>query len=78
MGIVAEGVETQAQADFLKAHGCDEAQGYHLGRPMPESAFEALLMAHSTEAMPAEQADEAAQDPAVPGDTQRASTACTS
>ena len=47
VGIVAEGVETQAQADFLKAHGCDEAQGYHLGRPLPEAAFEDLLMAHS-------------------------------
>ncbi|MCH8178745.1 MAG: EAL domain-containing protein [Proteobacteria bacterium] len=47
VGIVAEGVETQAQADFLKAHGCDEAQGYHLGRPMNEAAFEALLTAHS-------------------------------
>lgn len=47
VGIVAEGVETQAQADFLRAHGCDEAQGYHLGRPLKEEAFEALLMAHS-------------------------------
>lgn len=47
VGIVAEGVETQAQAEFLQAHGCDEAQGYHLGRPMNEGAFEALLMAHS-------------------------------
>jgi diguanylate cyclase (GGDEF)-like protein/PAS domain S-box-containing protein len=49
VGIVAEGVESQAQADFLQAHGCDEAQGYHLGRPLNEEAFEALLMAHSAE-----------------------------
>ena len=41
--ITAECVETQAQADFLRAHGCDEAQGYHLGRPLKEEAFEALL-----------------------------------
>jgi diguanylate cyclase (GGDEF)-like protein/PAS domain S-box-containing protein len=47
VGIVAEGVETQAQHTFLKAHGCDEVQGYHLGRPMSEAAFEALLMEHS-------------------------------
>lgn len=47
VGIVAEGVETAEQAAFLAAHGCDEAQGYHLGRPMPEGAFESLLMAHS-------------------------------
>jgi diguanylate cyclase (GGDEF)-like protein/PAS domain S-box-containing protein len=49
VGIVAEGVETNEQAAFLVAHGCDEAQGYYLGRPMAESAFEALLMEHSRE-----------------------------
>ena len=43
VGIVAEGVETAEQALFLRDHGCDEAQGYHLGRPVPESDFEALL-----------------------------------
>ncbi|MBI2734088.1 MAG: EAL domain-containing protein [Aquabacterium sp.] len=47
VGIVAEGVETPEQAAFLVTHGCDEAQGYHLGRPMNEAAFEALLMEHS-------------------------------
>jgi EAL domain-containing protein (putative c-di-GMP-specific phosphodiesterase class I) len=47
VGIVAEGVETQAQADFLQAHGCDEAQGYHLGRPIKEGAFGALLAEHA-------------------------------
>ncbi len=49
VGIVAEGVETEEQAAFLVAHGCDEAQGYHLGRPMPEAAFEKLLVAHAAE-----------------------------
>jgi len=33
--VVAEGVETQAQLDFVKAVGCDAAQGYHLARPLP-------------------------------------------
>ena len=46
VGIVAEGVETAEQAAFLHAHGCDEAQGYHLGRPMPEAAFSIMLQAH--------------------------------
>lgn len=43
VGIVAEGVETAEQALFLRDHGCDEAQGYHLGRPLKEDDFEALL-----------------------------------
>jgi EAL domain-containing protein (putative c-di-GMP-specific phosphodiesterase class I) len=33
--IVAEGVETQAQFDFLKSHGCDQIQGYLISRPLP-------------------------------------------
>ncbi len=32
----AEGVETEAQLAFLDAHGCEEIQGYLLGRPIPE------------------------------------------
>jgi diguanylate cyclase len=33
--VVAEGVETKAQLEFVKAVGCDAAQGYHLARPLP-------------------------------------------
>lgn len=33
--IVAEGVETQTQADYLKAHNCDRLQGYLFAKPMP-------------------------------------------
>jgi len=47
VGIVAEGVETAEQAAFLAAHHCDEAQGYHLGRPVDEDAFAALLHRHA-------------------------------
>jgi EAL domain-containing protein (putative c-di-GMP-specific phosphodiesterase class I) len=42
--VVAEGVETQAQADFLKTHGCDEMQGYLISRPVPPEEFVKLLV----------------------------------
>jgi EAL domain-containing protein (putative c-di-GMP-specific phosphodiesterase class I) len=39
MRVLAEGVETQAQADWLQAHGCLLAQGYLFGRPEPLAQF---------------------------------------
>ncbi len=38
--VIAEGVETAAQLEFLRERGCDQIQGYHLGRPMPPEALE--------------------------------------
>lgn len=41
--VVAEGVETDAQAAYLHAHGCDVLQGYLYGRPQAASEFGQLL-----------------------------------
>ncbi len=41
--VVAEGVENQDILDILAALGCDIAQGYHISRPMPASAFATWL-----------------------------------
>ncbi len=43
--VVAEGVETVAQRDFLISHGCQYCQGYLLGRPVPIEAWEAAHIA---------------------------------
>lgn len=41
--VVAEGIETDRQADFLRQHGCSAGQGYLFGRPAPKSAVDELL-----------------------------------
>ncbi|MBQ0131632.1 MAG: EAL domain-containing protein, partial [Comamonas sp.] len=41
MAVVAEGVETQAQADWLTEHGCQVLQGYLFAKPMPAEAIAA-------------------------------------
>jgi EAL domain-containing protein (putative c-di-GMP-specific phosphodiesterase class I) len=41
--VLAEGVEQEAQRKLLFDLGCDQAQGYIFGRPMPEEAFAAFL-----------------------------------
>jgi EAL domain-containing protein (putative c-di-GMP-specific phosphodiesterase class I) len=40
LSVIAEGVETQTQKDFLVAMGCDGYQGYFFSRPLPVDAFE--------------------------------------
>jgi EAL domain-containing protein (putative c-di-GMP-specific phosphodiesterase class I) len=41
--VIAEGVETHDQLDFLKLHQCDEAQGYYFSPPLPPQEFARLL-----------------------------------
>jgi len=41
--VVAEGVENAAQADLLRHHGCEQAQGFHFARALPAADVEVLL-----------------------------------
>jgi EAL domain-containing protein (putative c-di-GMP-specific phosphodiesterase class I) len=43
LGVVAEGVETVAQEEFLRGRGCDAAQGYLYARPMAAEPIAELL-----------------------------------
>ena len=43
--VVAEGVETAEELNFLNAHRCDEVQGYYFSRPVPAHQFASLLKA---------------------------------
>jgi EAL domain-containing protein (putative c-di-GMP-specific phosphodiesterase class I) len=43
IGVIAEGVETEAQRDFLEKQGCPLFQGYLFSKPMPVEQFEQLL-----------------------------------
>jgi EAL domain-containing protein (putative c-di-GMP-specific phosphodiesterase class I) len=41
--VIAEGIETPAQLDFLRAQHCDEGQGFHFSHPLSAEAFGHLL-----------------------------------
>jgi diguanylate cyclase (GGDEF)-like protein/PAS domain S-box-containing protein len=44
LNVVAEGVETQEQRQFLMENGCDEVQGYYFGLPMPHLEFARAML----------------------------------
>ena len=41
---IAEGIETQQQVDFFKAHGCEFLQGYHFSKPIDGDSLHAMLI----------------------------------
>lgn len=45
MGLLAEGIETRAQLDYLRSAGCDRGQGYFIDRPLPADEFAAKWLA---------------------------------
>ena len=47
--VIAEGIETAGQLDFLLAEGCDAVQGFHLFRPAPSEAFSLERLAEAGE-----------------------------
>ena len=49
--VVAEGVETLKELEFLQAHHCDEAQGYYFSRPVPAGEFAKLLQTGISETL---------------------------
>jgi diguanylate cyclase (GGDEF)-like protein len=59
--VVAEGVETEAQLNYLRRQGCDEMQGYYFSRPVPADEFAAMLREGRSLPLGAAAASEAAQ-----------------
>jgi diguanylate cyclase (GGDEF)-like protein len=47
--VVAQGVETRGQAEFLRIHSCDELQGFYFKRPLPAAEFAELIRAQVNE-----------------------------
>lgn len=51
VGVIAEGVETREQLDFLRQHGCPEVQGFYFSRPLPADEFSEWFRARQTPAV---------------------------
>ncbi|HEY9059478.1 MAG TPA: EAL domain-containing protein [Pseudobacteroides sp.] len=47
LSVVAEGIETKKQLEFIKEHKCDKAQGYYFSKPLPVEEIEKMLTVSS-------------------------------
>lgn len=50
--VIAEGVENEAQSSFLRAHQCDEIQGYYFSRPLSANRVAEMLRGNKIEFAP--------------------------
>ena len=68
MSVIAEGVETLPQLEFLRAHGCDEIQGYFHSRPLTVEALERRRAEQRAEQLAEQPAEQfVARDNSAPG-----------
>jgi len=51
LSVIAEGVETREQAEFLVKAGCHQAQGYYFARPMPIEEYETICFKNENNAV---------------------------
>lgn len=63
MKVLAEGVETEAQLAFLRENGCDEIQGYHIAKPLPNDQFTDFVLAGFYSVAPPGECGQAMQSP---------------
>lgn len=47
LSVIAEGVETEAQLDFILKNNCEEIQGFYYSQPLPADEFEAFVIEHN-------------------------------
>lgn len=80
--VIAEGVETQAALEWLADHGCEQAQGFLIGKPMPAEDFPAWACSYATEGARRMASDASAPKPASRTSSEnsvpRTGTDCTS
>lgn len=62
--VIAEGIESKAQADYLKSIGCFHMQGFYFSKPMPAEEFEAMqeMLPEANPELPEEKEEEANGD----------------